>query len=107
LGATRRGWQLRHIAALLAVLSMGLLFSGATPQGAGPEHRHADAMTLRIDAAPGTRILVDGREVGTAPLGPLLIPRGQHRIRAELADGRVIERKIVIDAQPRRFQIHP
>jgi len=91
---------------VLAVLLMSLVFLRAAQENA-PQRVLSTAMTVQIDARPGTQILVDGRALGAAPLGPLLLSKGPHRIRAVLPDGRVVEREIVIDERLRRFQVHP
>jgi len=78
---------------------------------AGPEppSQHAEVIqsalepppptiAVSLNARPWARIEVDGREVGITPLGDLPISPGPHRLRAHLADGRVVERVVQIDA---------
>jgi hypothetical protein len=55
-------------------------------------------IAVSLNARPWARIEVDGSEVGITPLGDLPISPGPHRFRARLADGRVIERVVQIDA---------
>jgi len=55
-------------------------------------------IAVSLNARPWARIEVDGSEVGITPLGDLPISPGRHRFRAHLADGRVVERVVQIDA---------
>jgi hypothetical protein len=56
------------------------------------------SIPVSLNARPWARIEVDGREVGITPLADLPMTPGLHRFRAHLADGRVVERALRIDA---------
>ena len=77
--------------------------------GPEPSSQHAEVIqsalepppptiAVSLNARPWARIEVDGREVGITPLGDLPLSPGPHRLRAHLADGRVVERVVQIDA---------
>jgi hypothetical protein len=51
--------------------------------------------------------VIDGREVGVTPIGNVPVQPGPHRLRAHLADGRVIEREIVVDPANPYLVIEP
>jgi hypothetical protein len=57
---------------------------------------------VHVNAKPWAHIAIDGSDTGDTPLGNLPIAPGLHRFRAELPDGRVIERVVLIDAENRR-----
>jgi hypothetical protein len=57
------------------------------------------SIPVSLNAWPWARIEVDGRGVGITPLADLPMAPGPHRFRAYLADGRVIDRTLRIDAQ--------
>jgi general secretion pathway protein A len=49
---------------------------------------------VHINATPWARVEVDGRPLGVTPLGNVPLSPGQHAFRAELPDGRVLERLV-------------
>jgi hypothetical protein len=58
----------------------------------------APPVPVHVNARPWARIFVDGRELGVTPLGNVPIAPGLRRFRAELADGRVVEREVRVEA---------
>jgi hypothetical protein len=60
------------------------------------------AVPLHINARPWARIFVDDREFGVTPLGNVPIAPGLHRFRAELSDGRVVEREVHVEGVGQR-----
>jgi len=59
-------------------------------------------LAVQINATPWANVEVDGIDFGPTPLANIPLFAGAHSFRAELPDGRVIERTIEIDAE-RRF----
>jgi hypothetical protein len=55
-----------------------------------------------VNATPWATIQVDGREVGITPLADLPLEPGEHRFRATLPDGRVVEREVLVTTLNRR-----
>jgi hypothetical protein len=47
---------------------------------------------------PGARVVIDGTGAGTAPLGPLALPAGEHSVRLELAGHTPEERGVTLEA---------
>jgi MSHA biogenesis protein MshM len=72
---------------------------GATPAPALAAAADPSPGTLpvNVNAVPWARIEVDGIEVGETPLAGVPLRPGPHTFRAELPDGRVVERRVVID----------
>jgi hypothetical protein len=56
---------------------------------------------ISINATPWAVIEVDGRELGETPLGGISLERGTHHFVARFPNGRVVERKVEIDASHR------
>lgn len=72
---------------------------------AAPPPAAEPAVTLvavHVNARPWARVEVDGRALGLTPLGNVPLRPGTHRFRAELADGRVVERDVHVDANNRQ-----
>jgi hypothetical protein len=67
-----------------------------------PPQRAVRTVSVSLNARPWARIEVDGRDVGFTPLAGLRLSQGPHRFRAQLADGRVIERTVRIDSGSNR-----
>jgi hypothetical protein len=59
-------------------------------------------VSVSLNADPWARIAVDGVGVGETPIAALPLAPGPHRFTAQLPDGRVVERDVVIDADNRR-----
>src|SRR5690606_21896116 len=75
----------------------------APPAEAAPEAAAAaEPVLVNVNARPWAHIAVDGEALGVTPLGNVPIEPGLRRIRAEMADGTVIEREVRIDAANRR-----
>lgn len=66
-----------------------------------PVAKPAPPVPVAINATPWATIEVDGREVGETPLAGVALTPGPHVFRARLADGRVLERTVAIDAKNR------
>ena len=81
----------------LAVAAATTSATAAPPAAAAPE-----PVRVHVNARPWARISVDGEEIGVTPLGNVPLEPGVRRFRAELADGRVIEREVEIDGASRR-----
>jgi len=60
-------------------------------------------VSVNLNARPWARIEVDGRELGITPLGGIPLARGPHLFRARFADGRVLERRVTVDARHNRI----
>jgi AAA domain-containing protein len=69
---------------------------------ASAESARADAVAVHINAKPWARVTVDGRDLGITPLGNVPLEPGPRRFRAELPDGRVIERTVDVGPETRR-----
>ncbi|RIL01322.1 MAG: hypothetical protein DCC71_18095, partial [Proteobacteria bacterium] len=76
----------------------------AAAAGAGEPVALAAAATVlvHVNALPWARIEVDGRDLGLTPLGNVPLASGTRRFRAEMPDGRVIEREIAVGPDNRR-----
>ena len=77
------------------------------PQGAPPAALPADPIPVHINAVPWARIRIDGREMGTTPLGNVPLAPGTHRLEARFADGRVLEREVEVSAEQRHLVLEP
>ncbi|MCP3983062.1 MAG: AAA family ATPase [bacterium] len=62
-------------------------------------------VSVHINATPWAQVVIDGRELGTTPLGNVQLAIGPHQLRATLADGTLIEREIHIDSDQRHLVI--
>jgi MSHA biogenesis protein MshM len=72
--------------------------TGGTPTPAVPP---AGALAVNVNASPWARVEIDGIDVGETPLAGIPLRPGPHAFRAELPDGRIIERTVEIDADHR------
>ncbi len=61
----------------------------------------ADALSVNVNATPWARIEIDGVDVGETPLAGIPLRPGPHTFRAQLPDGRVLERSVEIDPDHR------
>ncbi|MHA7835877.1 MAG: AAA family ATPase [bacterium] len=85
--------------------AVGAALSAPSPRwpegapGSEPADRGAASATasarLRVNAMPWARVEIDGRPLGSTPLSVPVAP-GRHRIRAEMSDGRVLQRELVV-----------
>jgi hypothetical protein len=73
----------------------------ARPEPAPPPIRIA----VNFNATPWADLQIDGRGVGPTPLAGVQLTPGEHRVVARFPDGRVVERKIRVDALENRFRI--
>ena len=67
-----------------------------------PSASTAQPVLVHVNARPWAHIAVDGEALGVTPLGNVPLAPGLRRIRAEMADGTVIEREVRIDEANRR-----
>jgi hypothetical protein len=56
---------------------------------------------VQINASPWANVEVDGIDLGVTPLANIPLFAGSHSFRVRMPDGRVIERRIEIDAEKR------
>jgi type II secretory pathway predicted ATPase ExeA len=61
------------------------------PQAVAPE-----PVSVSINATPWAVIEIDGKEIGETPMSGILLAPGDHRFRARMPDGTVMERTIRI-----------
>ena len=69
----------------------------ALPPQPPPPAFVAPPVPVHVNARPWARIFVDGQELGVTPLGNVPIEPGLRQFRAELADGRVVEREVRVE----------
>ncbi|MCH8084058.1 MAG: hypothetical protein IH885_07465 [Myxococcales bacterium] len=72
------------------------------PANALPPAETFRPLAVQINASPWANIEVDGIDLGATPLANIPLFAGEHSFRARMPDGRVIERRVEIDAE-RRF----
>ncbi len=72
------------------------------PAAALPPAETFGPLAVQINASPWATIEVDGIDLGATPLANIPLFAGEHSFRARMPDGRVIERRVEIDAK-RRF----
>lgn len=81
----RAGIVAHAITALVLALFLGLIH--VAPLNATPHTQLASAAAhgfLRVDAHPWARVTIDGKPVGTTPIGkPIELPEGKHVIHFE------------------------
>ena len=61
----------------------------------------AAPLLVNVNAFPWARIRVDGRDLGTTPLGNVPLAPGPHRFEAKLADGRELHRVVTVGPEQR------
>ncbi len=103
----RGRWAGLLIGALALLAFAAFLFPALTDWSPADPGRSVDAdiVSVHINATPWARVSIDGRELGATPLGNVELSVGPHALRAELADGTVIEREIQIDTEHRHVVI--
>jgi hypothetical protein len=69
--------------------------SAPTPQPASAEPR----FTVHLNATPWAEIELDGRPLGVTPLAAIEVEPGRHRFRARMADGRILQRDVVLSPE--------
>ena len=67
-----------------------------------PAEKNAGPFAVQINATPWANVEIDGIDLGATPLANVPLIAGKHAFRVKMADGRMIERTIEIDAE-RRF----
>jgi hypothetical protein len=72
-----------------------------------PAVEAAAPVGVNINAQPWARIVIDDREIGITPLGGVPLSPGLHRVRAHMADGRVVEREFEVSEENRHLVIVP
>ena len=77
--------------------------AGGVEPGAveSPRIETAGPLAVQINASPWANIEVDGIDLGATPLANVPLLSGKHAFRAEMPDGRIIERTVEIDAETR------
>jgi hypothetical protein len=55
-----------------------------------------EPISVSINATPWAIIEIDGEEIGETPMSGVLLSPGDHRFRARMSDGTVMERTIRI-----------
>ncbi|MGI9430904.1 MAG: hypothetical protein ACR2PQ_01735 [Myxococcota bacterium] len=68
-----------------------------------PSAAPVEEIHVHINATPWAHIHVDGRPLGVTPLGNVPLPRGEHEFRAELPDGRILERQVDVSETRRHI----
>jgi hypothetical protein len=58
-------------------------------------------VSVAINATPWATVEIDGNPAGDTPLAGVSLPAGSHVFRALMPDGRILERKVEIDARNR------
>ncbi|MCP5055849.1 MAG: hypothetical protein GY937_03890 [bacterium] len=100
------GWLLLGGLTLVALLAFLLpAVTDWSPSNSAPVAASEQEVSVHINATPWAHVMIDGRELGTTPLGNVPLTVGSHALRAELADGTIIEREIEIDANHRHVVI--
>ncbi len=61
----------------------------------------ASTFSVQVNARPWANIEVDGVDLGPTPIAGIPLLGGQHRFRARLPDGRVVERMVDVSAENR------
>jgi type II secretory pathway predicted ATPase ExeA len=66
-----------------------------------------EPILVHIHAIPWAHVVIDGREIGTTPLGNVPLAPGPHHLEVRFTDGRTTSRKIQIDAENRHLKLEP
>lgn len=108
----RRIWAWLAVAAFLVLLPFLLpgvasLGPPAPTPSPGAEAGPGGLVRVHFQSTPWARVRINGRERGVTPLGNVELRSGVHQMHAELADGRVIEREIQVDASHRHVVVAP
>jgi hypothetical protein len=81
----------------LALFSLWLWMAPLFTPDAAPDAAATAPIPVHVNATPWAHIEVDGRPIGTTPLGNVPLSGGEHLFRAELPDGTVLTRRVQID----------
>jgi type II secretory pathway predicted ATPase ExeA len=73
--------------------------STPTPQPVSAE----TPFTVHVNATPWAEIELDGSPLGVTPLAAIEVEPGRHRFRARMADGRVLQRDVVLSPERRHL----
>jgi general secretion pathway protein A len=64
---------------------------------------HETRFTVHLNATPWAEIELDGRSLGVTPLAAVEVEPGRHRFRAHMADGRILQRDVVLSPERRHL----
>ncbi len=68
-----------------------------------PPPQAPEPISVSINATPWAIIEIDGKEIGETPMANVLLAPGDHRFRARMSDGTVMERTIRITPDNRHI----
>lgn len=71
------------------------------PPPGGPSAAEGEPVRVNVNATPWAWVTVDGVDLGETPLSGVLLRPGAHELTARMPDGRVVKRKIMVDADNR------
>ncbi|MDP6540944.1 MAG: hypothetical protein QF410_15470, partial [Planctomycetota bacterium] len=108
----RRIWAWLAAGAFLVLLPFLLpgiasLGRSEAPPAAGSSVAAGELVHVHFQSTPWARVSIDGEERGVTPLGNVALSPGVHRMHAQLADGRVVEREIHVDPSHRHVVVAP
>jgi hypothetical protein len=69
------------------------------PPAATPE----PAFSVHVNATPWAEVELDGSALGVTPLAAVAVEPGRHRFRVRMADGRVLQRDVILSPERRHL----